>query len=235
MHEGTVREDAERIERARVLFVSATAAPPVAALAHYHAAYADYRLARLRRDTDGRTERMAHVETAISHLHRVLETNPHDAEALALLAVCYGMQTGKRVHHTPRTGPAIGRAMGQARGLAPGNPRVWMLHAASLANRSALLGGNTTEVRQSYEMALALFPVWTVPTELHPDWGWAEAYAMLGVARLKENDVRAARVAFEHALAMAPDYVRVKQEWLPQATQAMATDVHRHNAPAPPA
>ena len=219
-HDGTVRDDPALIERARVLFVSATAAPPFAALAHYHAAYAGYRLARLPRDADGHADPTGHVATAITHLHSALEANPQDAEALALLAVCYGMRAGKRIHHTARDGPAIGRAMGQARGLAPGNPRIWMLHAASLANRPALLGGSTTEARQSYEMALALFPVWTVPTELHPDWGWAEAHAMLGLARLKENDAPAARVAFEHALAIAPDYALVKHEWLPQAIQA---------------
>jgi len=215
VRDGVHRGQRRLVEDARVLFDAATEVSALAPLAHYHTAYAEYRLARMKFQAPS-SERLEHVRRAIEHLRRSVDADPDFSEAHALLAVCYGMEMAKRLYMSVFNGPAASIGMGKARGLSPTNPRVSLLYGFDLANKPAVLGGNQNAARRAYETAIELFAHWTNPSELHPDWGLAEAHAMVGISYYRSNEFHRARQAFERALTIAPDFALVKIIWLPR-------------------
>ena len=73
----------------------------------------------------------------------------------------------------------VQEALGQAKALAPNNPRVYLLLANDLFYRPAFFGGGAEKARPLYERAKALFGTFRPATALSPTWGEKNADSAL--------------------------------------------------------
>ncbi|WP_263810780.1 MULTISPECIES: tetratricopeptide repeat protein [Salinibacter] len=186
-----------------------------AALAHYYAALADYRMSnRLPEDNEDRRERV--IEDAIGHLKRATEINGTMADAWALLSGCYGQMMGMNPMQGMSLGPKANEAMKRAKAHGPNNPRVWIIDGTSDFYAPGMFGGDKEQALKKFKKAARLAEQASTEDPLMPSWGHAEAHAWVGVAHMDAERYDPARTAFETALDLNPDYGWVKQVLLPK-------------------
>jgi len=218
--------DSQKALRAHQLFVEAArqSQDTQKALAHYYAAYANYRLGTIIfQENESRSQNQ--LEQAARQLKETLQIRPRLAEAHALLASVYG----QLLQHVPERGSELGpksaRHMEQALNLAPDNPRVLLLKAISEFYTPEKWGGSKVKAHKRFRAATQAFEREAQPdsqtsrranASLDPTWGHAEAYAWLGLASLKLDQPMSAKRAFKNALEVNSEYSWVKQRLLPK-------------------
>lgn len=183
-------------------------------LVTYYLAYANYRLSSLFEDMP-KDQKNRYLDTAISHLEKVTEMAPNFAEGWALLGNCYGMKASG-MFSAMRYGPKSQDAIDKALELAEDNPRVEMINGIGLMYKPALFGGSNQKAIAAFKEAGRYYQQWQPESELHPDWGFAENYAWLAQAYLKEDQPQEAMEAYNQALKIDPDYYWVKEILLPE-------------------
>lgn len=216
LERGVTAGDEASLQQARALFKRVAAASDDAVWAHYYAGLANYRIASLSLDSDD-DRADAHLDDALDHLQRAVEAQSNLAEAHALLGTVYGLKARGGMLSGMRYGPKADGAMERARSLAPDNPRVILLNAVSLLNKPSRWGGDRDQAEAELQRAIQQFEA--KPTDddpLVPQWGHADAYAWLGIAHMKADEMSQARDAFEQALAIRPGYAWVESALLPQ-------------------
>ncbi|MCS4175120.1 tetratricopeptide repeat protein [Salinibacter ruber] len=186
-----------------------------AALAHYYAALADYRMSnRLPESDEDRRERV--IEDAIGHLKRATEINGTMADAWALLSGCYGQMMGMNPMQGMSLGPKANEAMKRAKEHGPNNPRVWIIDGTSDFYTPGMFGGDKEKALTKFKKAARLAEQASPNDPLMPSWGHAEAHAWVGVAHMEAERYDPARTAFETALDLNPDYGWVEKVLLPK-------------------
>jgi tetratricopeptide (TPR) repeat protein len=176
--------------------------------AAYFAAFAQYRLAEALRERDRHR-----AGVAASNCAHDLEAAPgadEDPDALALDAVCISLAHTLQTLRVPLLGPGAGGPMARAVQLAPRNPRVVLLDAVILYERSASRSERARALPR-FEEAARLFEAERQQVSVTPGWGAAEAYGYLGRLYLDRGDPVAARGALERALLLAPDFLRARR------------------------
>lgn len=170
----------------------------------YYHAFAALRLAQLGGERD-------------RHLARVLEECLHRAEPVTaasrrqmaaegwiLVAACSGLaaelEPVQSVFHQRR----LDQALDSAREMAPDNPRIRLIEAWRIDSTGRREATSSDRIA-ALEATVESFGLWAHRYEL-PDWGEAEAHALLGEAYLERDDVRRARDHIEQALILAPGY-----------------------------
>ena len=186
-----------------------------AALAHYYAALADYRMSnRLPEDDEDQREHV--IEDAISHLKRATEINGTMADAWALLSGCYGQMMGMNPMQGMSLGPKANEAMKQAKEHGPDNPRVWIIDGTSDFYAPSMFGGDKEQALRKFKKAARLAERESTTDPLMPSWGRAEAHAWVGIAHMEAERYKQARAALETALDLNPDYGWVQSVLLPR-------------------
>ncbi len=204
------------LQQARALFKRVAAASGEAVWAHYYAGLANYRIASLFLDSDD-DRADAHLDNALDHLQRAVDTQSDLAEAHALLGTVYGLKARGGMFSGMRYGPKAEGSMERAQSLASDNPRVILLHAVSLLNKPSRWGGDRDQAEAELRRAIQQFEAGSADDDpLTPQWGHADAYAWLGIAHMKAAQPNQARDAFEQALAIRPGYAWVESALLPQ-------------------
>ncbi len=189
-----------------------------AALAHYYAALADYRMSnRFPEDDEDRRERV--IEDAIGHLKRATEINGTMADAWALLSGCYGQMMGMNPMQGMSLGPKANEAMKRAKAHGPNNPRVWIIDGTSDFYAPSMFGGDKEQALKKFKKAARLAEQASTDDPLMPSWGHAEAHAWVGIAHMEAERYDPARTAFETALDLNPDYGWVRSVLLPRLEQ----------------
>lgn len=185
--------------------IAAARAPgDLAALAHYHAAYAAYRAAELAPAallTDGDD-----LARCGEHSEAALAADGGFADARALAGACAALEASRN----PAALLAVRRArqhLRAARGMAPQNPRVLLLIAVSELRRPGLAEGIGT-VPQLLDEAAERFRSAVTADRAWPDWGEAETAVVQAELALADGRLLEARDAAERALLLAPDYRR---------------------------
>ena len=154
------------------------------------------------------------LESALACLERV-RGEPWESEAAALQSGILGQLIGLRGGRAGMTlGPRSARLLEQAARKAPASPRVILFRGVARLNTPPLWGGDRKDAVKLVQQAVARFAV-PPAASAGPRWGRAEALAWLGVTRKQTGDVAGARAAWEEALALEPDYARVKSVLLP--------------------
>lgn len=176
----------------------------------YYRAYIDYRQFQFA----GKSKKAAKafVNSCIDTLSDLVKRRPDLAEAHALHASCYGNSAQFYMLRAAARGSSSKKALQQALKLGSGNPRVLLQDAQSLIFRPAIFGGDKEKAMDRLKLAAELFPNWQSPDPEAPVWGEAETW--LFIARLYRDggDSDQARVAFEKALTVAPDYQVAREE-----------------------
>lgn len=213
--QGVCQDDRSLIRQAAVLFNRSIGQHDLTALASYYTGYAHYRLATIgpKKERPDGNERLAE---AIAHLRKAVNYDDRDAEAQALLGLCYSVSIGRRQYRALFHGPAAAVSLRQALKEAPENPRVVLFNAFVMYMKPILFGGSERAAVQGFERAAELFDTWIPPdgpfADLQPSWGEAETYVLLGSAYARRGEQDKGKRALERALMIAPDFGRAKRQ-----------------------
>ena len=219
---GENANDLDSMYAARATFERALADTGLSAWGHYYIALTDYRIAGL---LEGESKDPSeHLNAAVEHLKKATEIDPQAAEAYALLSSVYGWQIGLSPMKSMLLGPRVGKAAQKAKQLAPDNPRVVLSAAISDFNTPKMFGGNKEKGLQGFQRAAELFAQEEPTDPIQPVWGHREAYAWIGIAYQGQGELESARVAFEKALEIDPDFGWVKYWLLPELEKANSPD-----------
>ena len=156
----------------------AVAAAPAAWEPRYYQARAYLKLGFAGKDGDAQDKLFDQAEAALNAAKKLAGAD----QAELLIMQAYVLQG--RIMVSPMTRGVVytGRvqeALGQAKVLAPNNPRVYLLLANDLFYRPAFFGGGAEKARPLYERAKALFGTFRPATVLSPTWGEKNADSAL--------------------------------------------------------
>ncbi|MFT3783992.1 MAG: hypothetical protein QM790_18425 [Nibricoccus sp.] len=188
------------------------AAPNDPALRYFRAFayYAEGCVARTQKDAKKVIERF---ETAVKELEAIKDPSWED-EAAGFQGYILNQLIGPKGGASAMSlGPKSSALIGKALRRAPGSPRVMFFQGVVLVMTPEMFGGDLDGGIKLLERADAAFE--KQPEEALIHWGHAEALAWLGIAKQKHGDVVGARKAWEHALAIEPEYGWVKYVLLP--------------------
>jgi hypothetical protein len=184
----------------------------------YHLAYGQWRLAQLHAqapETGGssstaRSLASRAAQACAKQAQEAIAADARHADAYAIQAICpaFAATAARALRDEQRERPACRMsALRTATALEPANPRV--LFITQLCMDAAPSSDELRKIVAAFESA---------PPRVSraPDWGHAEALALLGQRYLTSGDAVAARDALERALVIAPDY-REAQELLQTA------------------
>lgn len=190
----------------------------LAAAKSYQLAYGHWKLAQLYGDPrderarpNTRSSAGKAAKACVQHARETIAKDPRKAEVYAIEAACDGFSPG--ANGGGSAGCARSKSMRTALTLGADNPRVQFINV--LCSQSA--EGDPVAVDR-WRDVVAKFEAAPPSRPGKPDWGHAEALALLGESYLKRGEMVAARDVLERALVLAPDY-RQAQELL----QAAAT------------
>jgi len=216
----SLRGDAAALATATKLLDDAPAANPTHPALLYTRAFADFSASKaLMRDPNNKPALKQVFEEAMGRLERVKGT-PWEAEADALRGNILGSLIA--VQPDPAMAGATlgvksGRLLAQAAASAPASPRVLMFRGTSLLFTPPAYGGDPAGGVATLQRAVDGFAA--AAANPGPHWGHAEALAWLGYARQRTGDAAGARLAWEQALALEPNYAWVKFALLPSLGQ----------------
>ena len=176
---------------------------------YYYLGYVNYALADVLYEHTDKAER--YVDASEDMLKHALKIDPDFAEAEALLGSSYGVE----ISLSPLKGMYLGfiasSASARALRLDPDNPRAVLLKAESDYQTPALFGGDKKLATAEFKKSLMLFDVYKAADADAPDWGKAEAYFWLAYAQAHTGDVQQARINYQAALAIEPNYLDAKK------------------------
>ena len=211
LHEGDLKANKDRLMKARSLMESLAQDKNVAALAHYYAGFARWRLSAMLSGEESLKE----LENAVEPLKNAIKLDPDFADAYALLHTCVAQQP--KLRPLPEYRGLLERAVQ----LAPKNPRVMLFQAMSLFFKPEQYGGNKEQGIRIWQEAARLSEQESNQDSLLPNWGRAEIHGWMGGAFLVMNEPQKAKEAFVKALAVYPDFWWVKDVALPRAESQM--------------
>ena len=156
----------------------AIAAAPAAWEPRYYQARAYLKLGFAGKDDDAKDKFFDQAEAALNAAKKLAGAD----QAELFIMQAYVLQGRTMVSPMTRGVMYTGRvqeALGQAKALAPSNPRVYLLLANDLFYRPAFFGGGAEKARPLYVQAKALFGTYKPTTALSPTWGEKNADAAL--------------------------------------------------------
>lgn len=204
-------DDARGLEQIVGLIERLEVPAPLASMKEYYAAYGSWKLAQLYADETSapagkpgsRGPAGKAAQTCVRHIRLALKLDPRMAEAHAIDAVCTALAPGFTM-----TSCARSKALQTALELDPGNPRIHLIEMLCSIDNTEVSSATQIEKLRALATAFESAPP-SRPGK--PDWGQAEALALLGQNYLQRGDPLAARDAIERALVIAPDYRRAQE------------------------
>ncbi|WP_370980943.1 tetratricopeptide repeat protein [Agaribacterium sp. ZY112] len=166
----------------------------------YDQAFAAYRLSTIYNYSGNAEQRNKSILTAQSELEQLLEKEPKNAEALALLANIYGLQSHMFPEKAAFLGPQAGQAMHKALSIDATNPRVQLIAGIGEYYTPTEYGGSKEKAIARFNTAIELFE------SNDSSWGHADAQVWIGLALLETGHKNKALEHWQQALRIAPDY-----------------------------
>ncbi|MEM7356972.1 MAG: hypothetical protein AAF657_39525 [Acidobacteriota bacterium] len=214
---GVVVGSVDSLERARgelLEQLTGDAAPSVDQ--RYLLAYIDWRLAQLMMAApkSQEKERLEILEEAQQHLEALIEAAPEHAEGHALLGSILGLQIGDSAFRGMRLGPRSSAAIDRAHELAPENPRVALARGIGWLHTPKAFGGGVDKAAAELRRAEELFQQES-PDKAWPYWGHVDSLIWHGQAHARLKNPDTARILYQRALAIEPDYGWIRYRLLP--------------------
>jgi len=188
-------------------------------LARYTLAYIDWRAGGTLPHKD--KKRKGLLRNAESTLRTLVEDDPSNAEAYALLGTVIGDQiTGGWKGMT--LGPKASKALKRASELEPDNPRVVLQSGISAFFTPKTFGGGIEKAEENLRRAQQLFAD-EPATKPWPNWGRVDVYAWLGQVLAKQGDLEGAREVYRKGLEIDPEHRWIRETLLPAVSETGAT------------
>lgn len=211
---GSQKNEAAPIERAKLAIDKVLLMQPKNALAWYYKGFAAYNDSILQAGKSDGAAREAALNEADRALQKSIELK-RSGEALALHATVLSVLIGVR---GPESGAQLGsqaaQELAEARRAMPKSPRVLIQAGIAALYTPPQWGGDVRQAVKFFEQAVEFSEQDKEASSL-PSWGRAEAHVWLGQALQKSGDETNAKVEFEKALAIEPNYAWVKYVLLP--------------------
>lgn len=211
------------IIEARNRFAAHSAAEPDDPAWHYWVAVSTWRVVPLLQRPDAKRAEQLCTD-GLRHAERLVTLDPKHAEGWALLAGLEGLSLS---FASPMAGMTVGPKMEEeirrASTLAPGNPRVALIHGINTLHKPGFVGGGPEPALPLFAKAQKLYAAESVADSTAPAWGRDDAYLWAGRAAMKLKRYAAARDAYRKALDANPDNAWVRGQLLPEAEKAMAS------------
>ena len=190
-------------------------------LVHYYIGFIDMRIFHYHLSQEKKDEAKEFVEDGIAHLEKAVEIKNDFAEAYALLSAMFG----NKIALNPILGMTLGMKSGsmlqKAFDLAPENPRVSLIAGQSAYYTPKMFGGGKEKALQHIQKAVACFQTFKPERSVDPTWGHDEAYAYLGMIQMDQGRLEEAKLSFEKALEINPNFSWVKYDLLPKLEKKM--------------
>ncbi|HEX8783936.1 MAG TPA: hypothetical protein VF764_11225 [Steroidobacteraceae bacterium] len=180
----------------------------------YYGGLLDWRRAQLAAAATAAAERgnaARYAEHCVNEIDSALALDGDFAEALALRAACQTTPQETGGGFAPLAGHRGRKDLERARQLAPRNPRVLLIDAASDYELSTSQGGNKERALGKLRQTVAAFEAERSDTDRLPGWGAAEAWLLFARDLLDHGDAVGARDALEHALLIAPEFAQARR------------------------
>ena len=207
---------AVRMDLLRQLIHPAEQAPG-RAFVEYAIAYVAWRSANL---TDVPEQEQADLlDDGLERLEALVNDDPENTEARALLGALYGLQIGRDPSRGAELGVRSSGALDRAEAAAPDNPRVTLLQGISAFHTPVRFGGGLDKAERLLRRSLDSFSREPLDKPW-PNWGRFDAHVWLGQTLARQNDPSGARAEYDAALSLAPDSGWVKFVLLPALSDA---------------
>lgn len=187
--------------------------PQSVAMKEYYLGFGDWKAAQLHEvrsrgqpsGSEARSNVVKAAQACTKHMQTAITQDARFAEAHAIEALCAGLPQSLRASGGRPTQSSCARSKGlqTALKLEPGNPRVRLVEYLCQGDT----GNERAAVRfEQLQDVVAAFEAAPPSRPGRPDWGEAEALALMGEEYLRRGDNVAARNALERALVLAPDF-----------------------------
>ena len=182
----------------------------------YTLAYVNWQLAHLmEEEQEAEAERLQLLQEAQQQLDLLVEQEPGNAEAFALLGSVIGEQIGSSSWKGMKLGPKSGSALKKAASLAPDNPRVALQRGIGHLFTPRLFGGGLTKAERELLRSAELFAAQPAGSPW-PNWGQVDVHIWLGQLYAKKRNYASARAQYERVLAVEPEHHWVRDVLLPE-------------------
>ena len=177
----------------------------------YLLAYLNWRIQQL--PGMSKKQKKIYLKEAQAQLELLLEARPDDAEAHALR----GSSIGERItggFSGMFLGPKASGALNRAYELGPDNPRVALQRGISYFFTPKTFGGGVEKAEAELRRARELFEGETAG-QPWPNWGRLDCLAWLGQVLASQGQTEEARVLYQEALKLEPEFGWVRHQLLP--------------------
>lgn len=180
----------------------------------YARAYVQFRALQLAMVANNTDAAKTAGDSCVASLDTAIAKGFRTAEPYALQSACYGYMAGLGGFASIRNGSRSGKSIQAALALDARNPRVLLVDGFGLYYRPKFVGGDKLKGCEHIRAAAAAFDAQAPATAAQAgiaNWGAPEAALWAGRCLLDSGDAAAARKAFEHAVALAPDFAAAKR------------------------
>ncbi len=182
--------------------------------ARYYLAYSSYRLMNISMVNGADHQMKQFADQGKAQAETLLSDKDYNSEAHTLLAgiimlelavdPSMGMELSAKVHSH----------LEQAIDADPDNPRTYLVKGVMTNKTPQIYGGGSERALNSFLKAKKLFE-YDKPGINMPSWGKLENMAWLGQAFAAVGKLKEAKVVYEEALSIKPDFFWVKYKLLP--------------------
>lgn len=196
-------------------------------LIQYYIAFVDLQIVYFHLGSNNPDEAKKFIDDGIDALEKAVALKDDFAEAYALMASMLGQQIGLNPMLGMTLGMKSGTMMGKAFSLAPENPRISLIAGQSAYFTPKMFGGGKEKAKEHLEKSIQLFQTFQPEKPIFPTWGHENAHAFLGLVHMDMEAYDTAKLNFEKALEINPDYGWVKYELMKQLEEKMGKEGNR--------
>ena len=158
-----------------------------------------------------------HYKKAKDNVEELIEADYEVANAKAILSAIYGWEIAYSGYKGMFLGGRNSTNIEQATKLGPSSPLLWQIYASSKLFTPEMFGGDIDVAVNSFEKAIKLYDASGAAKK--SNWRYLDALAWLGQAYKSTDQIDKAKMTYEKALQVEPNFGWVKYSLLPALDQ----------------
>ena len=156
-----------------------------------------------------------YIDNTLSQLNQLLKKYPESSDIYCISASLMSVQMGFSPMKGMTLGSLSGKHIQQSIKLDSLNAMAWRQYASSKYFTPKMWGGDIQDAINKYNHSIYLYE----NQAKIKDWMYVDAIVWLGIAYKKVGKTEKAKMEFEKALTITPEFSWVKNELLPSVSQ----------------
>ncbi len=153
----------------------------------------------------------AYIDKTVEQVDVLMKKYPNSSEMYSISAAIMSVQMAFSPAKGMTLGSQSGKHISKALELDSNSALAWRQDASSKYFTPKMWGGDIDKAIQEFEKAISLFE----EQKQTKDWVYLDAMAWLGIAYSKTDQKEKAKLIFEKALQIEPNFIWVKNSLLP--------------------